>query len=165
MDKMIKNEYKNAFSKVHPSDEAIERIMDMTNTKQAKSIKRVLIMAMVIISILCSFGVMANAATDGAVTDAISEVADVISKKVHVLVNGKEVEQKVIISEETDENGNTVYYGEVDITSPDGDTDSYIEFEFEGDIENGDIYLGAGNIDIIINDSIEACVPTTVEAN
>lgn len=160
---MNKTEYKEAFSKVHPSDETVERIMDMTNRKKNKSFKRVLITALVIISLVCSVGVIANAATDGAVSEAVSEAVENISNKVIVLINGEKTEQEIILEEGVGEDGEPYYKGEISVTSPDGDEEAYLGFEMDGD-DSVAIYSSGENIDAILSDSFELYIPTTVEA-
>lgn len=159
---MNKTEYKEAFSKVQPSDETLERIMNMTNRKKNKSFKRVLITALVIISLVCSIGVIANAATDGAVSEVVSEVVENVSKKVIVLINSKETEQEIILEEGVGEDGEPYYKGEISVTSPDGDEKAYLEFEMNDD--GAEIFSSGENIDAILSNSFELYIPTTVAA-
>lgn len=86
--------YKSVMSSVQPSEDVIERIMDMTNAKKKFRPKRGLVAVLVIVAILAFGGITANAATDGA-------VAEYISDTVKVLVNGKETASTVT----TNENG------------------------------------------------------------
>ncbi len=166
---MNRTDYKSAFSQIRPSDSSIERIMEMTNKKHHTNVKRLAVCIAVVALILCTLGVVANAATDGAVTEAIAETASQVveaaqtfSKKIHVFVNGERVEAEVKVEEHTGDDGNPYYSGEVYVTSPDADEYSRIEFDF--DDSEGDIGFGEGKIDIIINDSEEAYIPTTVVA-
>lgn len=85
---MNKTKYKEVFSKVHPSDETIERIFEMTNQKYNKSIKTLAI-AMVLIAVLCSFGIVAYASTDGEIKETISNAVETVKKEITVLVNGE----------------------------------------------------------------------------
>lgn len=159
---MNKTEYKEAFSKVHPSDEAVERIMDMTNRKKNKSLKRMLITALVIISLICSVGVIANAATDGAISEAVSEVVENVSKKVIVLINGEKTEQEITLVEGVGKDGEPHYKGEISVTSPEGETESVIEFELDG--SGTAIGIGgsaAEDIDAVIADEFKLFIPTT----
>ena len=159
---MNKTEYKEAFSKIQPSDEVEERIINMTtNRKKAISFKRVLITALVVISLICCAGVFANAATDGAVGEAISQAA----QKVIVFINGEKTEQELVFEEGVGKDGEPYYKGEVQIKAPDGEEDAKIEFEI--DYEGVEIGIGgtsAEDIDAIIADSFELYIPTTVEA-
>lgn len=85
---MNKTKYKESFSKVHPSDETIERIFEMTNQKYNKSIKTLAI-AMALIAVLCSFGIVAYASTDGEIKETISNAVETVKKEITVLVNGE----------------------------------------------------------------------------
>lgn len=85
---MNKTKYKEAFSKVHPSDETIERIFDMTNKKNYKSI-RTLAIVMALIAVLCSFGIVAYASTGGEIKETISNAVETVKKEITVLVNGE----------------------------------------------------------------------------
>lgn len=159
---MNKNKYKEAFSKIQPSDNVEERIVNMTtNRKNFISFKRVLITALVVVSLLCSVGVFANAATDGAVGEAISQVAE----KVIVFINGEKTEQELVLEEGVGKDGKPYYTGEVLITAPDGEKTARVEFEM--DYEGVEIGIGgaaAEDIDSIIADSFELYIPTTAEA-
>lgn len=85
---MNKTKYKESFSKVHPSNETIERIFEMTNQKYNKSIKTLAI-AMALIAVLCSFGIVAYASTDGEIKETISNAVETVKKEITVLVNGE----------------------------------------------------------------------------
>ncbi len=91
---MSKKQYKEVFSNIHPSDESIERIMSMTNKKHICALPKAMIILAIIISLFCSVGLVANAATDGAVAETISDAAKEASRKITVLVNGKEEDEK-----------------------------------------------------------------------
>lgn len=166
---MNRTDYKSAFSQIRPSDSSIERIMEMTNKKHHTNVKRLVACIAAVALIICTLGVVANAATDGAVTEAIAETASQVveaaqtfSKKIHVFVNGERIEAEVKVEEHTGNDGETYYSGEVYVTDPnDGE---YTRLEFEFDDSEGDIGFGAGKIDVIINDSLEAAIPTTVAA-
>ncbi|MBQ7101864.1 MAG: hypothetical protein IJN81_09530 [Clostridia bacterium] len=141
----------------------------MTNKKHHTNVKRLVACLAAAALIICTLGVVANAATDGAVTEAIAETAsqvveaaETFSRKIHVFVNGEKVEAEVKVEEHTGEDGEAYYSGEVYVTSPDGDEYNRVEFDFDN--SEGDIGYGVGEIDIIINDSIEAAIPTTVAA-
>lgn len=158
---MNKSEYKQVFSKIQPSDNFEERILNMTNRKKFVSFKRVLITALVVISLLCSVGVFANAATDGAVGEAISQVAE----KVIVFINGEKTEQELVFEEGVGKDGEPYYKGEVLIKDPEGKEDGKIEFEM--DYEGFEIGIGgatAEDIDAVIAENFEVHIPTTVEA-
>lgn len=117
---MSKKQYTETFSKLHPSDESIERIMSMTDKKYVSGVRKTLIIAAVVISILCSVGLAANAATDGAVADSVSEAFETVSKKITVMVNGEEKEADVTVTKKTGPAGEEVYEAEAKInTDPD----------------------------------------------
>lgn len=173
---MNRTDYKSAFSQIRPSDNSLERIMEMTDKKQKTTAKRFVSCMAAIAVILCTLGVVANAATDGAVTEAISNVAETFSKKVHVFVNGESVDVDVNVEEHTGEDGSTYFVGEISVTEPNGDHYSKIEFEIDGSDTDGDIHFGtviindksenseAAEVDLILNDSDDEYVPTTVAA-
>lgn len=163
---MNKKEYREVFSKIQPSDEAEERIMNMTtNRKNFSGCKRVLVTALVVISLLCSVGVFANAATDGAVGEAISEAAQAAVQKVIVFINGEKTQQEIILQESVGEDGETHYKGEISITVPDGEEEAWVEFE----ADNEGVAIGmageiVGDISTVLADEFELYIPTTVQA-
>lgn len=124
---MNKTKYKEVFSKVHPSDETIERIFDMTNKKNYKSI-RTLAIVMALIAVLCSFGIVAYASTDGEIKETISNAVETVKKEITVLVNG-ETATAVL----TSSNDDTATYRVEDI-----DEGLYIEVKMalENSLEN-----------------------------
>ena len=67
---MNKERYKQAFSNIHPSNEAIERIFDMTQKKTKRIKFKVLLTAAIVIALSVCAVFSANAATDGAVFEA-----------------------------------------------------------------------------------------------
>ncbi len=166
---MNKTNYKNTFSHIHPSNETVERILDMTNKKQTISFKKAFAVVLVIALIICSVGIMADATTDGAVSEKISEVADNVSKKIRVLVNGKEADNFEIVTEK-DEDGRTHYKANIDLpegyASVEGILTDVIEFELESSGSDGDDYVFSGEgYDVVIPGGAEAYEPTTVAAS
>lgn len=173
---MNRTDYKSAFSQIRPSDSSIERIMEMTNKKHRTNVKRLVACIAAVALIICTLGVIANAATDGAVSEVISDAAEKLTKKIHVFVNGDAVDFDVNVEEQTGEDGETYYVGEITVTEPNGDHYSKIEFEIDGSDTDGDIGFGtviindksessqAAEIDVILNNSIEAHIPTTAAA-
>ncbi len=119
---MNKTKYKEVFSKVHPSDETIERIFDMTN-KKYKSI-RTLAIIMALIAVLCSFGIVAYASTDGEIKETISNAVETVKKEITVLVNGESA-----IAVLTGSNDDTATYRVEDI-------DEGVRVEIEMALEN-----------------------------
>lgn len=158
---MNKKEYKEVFSKIQPSDIVEERILCMTNKKIFISCKRMLITALAVVSFICSLGIFANAATDGAVSEAISQVAE----KVIVLINGKETEQELVLEEGVGKDGEPYYKGEVLITNPDGNAEAAVEFEIDSEgAAIGWAGESVGDIEAILSDGFELHIPTTAEA-
>lgn len=124
---MNKTKYKEVFSKVHPSDETIERIFDMTNKKIYKSIKKLAIV-MALITVLCTFGIVAYASTDGEIKETISNAVETVKKEITVLVNGESA-----IAVLTGSNDDTATYRVEDI-----DEGLYVELEMalENSLDN-----------------------------
>lgn len=146
---MSKKQYIEAFSNIHPSDESIERIMNMTNKKCISGFRKALVIIAVVVTIFCSIGLVANAATDGAVAETISEVAESVSKKITVIVNGKE--SKVDLIEETNADGETCYIAEI---KSDGDTKG--DFIIKS-TDDKDVY----KIDYVLEEGIKKAIATT----
>lgn len=111
--------YIDVMSGIQPSKDVIERIMDMTNQKKKFRPRKSLIAVLVVIAMLAFGGITANAATDGA-------VAEYISNTVKVLVNGKETDSTVT----TDENGGK--HIEIDGKVQDGANEIVIKDEENG---------------------------------
>ena len=106
---MNRENYIAAFSKVYPSDECIERIMNMTNEKKKKIFYKPLIAVAVIISLLLIGGIMANAATDGKVAESAKTVFDrITSFPVKVTEDGKVVEENEYVTEIYEKDGKTI---------------------------------------------------------
>ncbi len=120
---MSKKQYIDIFSNIHPSDESIERIMRMTNKKHFIDFRKTFVVLVAAISVLSSIGLVANAATDGAVAETVSKVFESVSNKVIVLINGKESEAEIKISEEVNSNGEKYYMVEIADNIPDDNTD------------------------------------------
>lgn len=149
---MSKKQYIEAFSNIHPSDESIERIMSMTDKKHVVSFRKTLLVLAAIITVLFSLGLVANAATDGAFAESVSEVIEASSNKINVLVNGKKTEAEINVTEKTDSNGETSYVAEVHVETP----DSYagFEYEFQSD-DDTDVNQTAPSVEIEIKDSLD----------
>lgn len=135
---MSKKQYKEAFSNIHPSDESIERIMSMTNKKHIYAFPKAMIILAIIISLFCSVGLVANAATDGAVAETISEAAKEVSRKISASVNGKEEAEKEFSRKITVSVNGEETEGEVivtPVTAPDGEE----LYEIRVEHDSGDI--------------------------
>lgn len=104
-----KEKYISSFSGVEPSDEIKERILNMASTKKRCSFKALAVAFAVLITVAAAM-LTANAATDGALGEKISEATKEITKKVGVMFNGEEIEVTVKQTEVTDENGNLNVY-------------------------------------------------------
>lgn len=102
-----KEMYIEVMSNIQPSEDVIERIMDMTNQKKKIMPRKSLVTVLIVVALLAFGGITANAATDG-------EVANYISNTVQVLINGKEANSTI----SKDDNGND-------------------HIKIDGDIQNG----------------------------
>ena len=136
---MSKKQYTDTFSNIHPSDETIERIMSMTNKKHFTGFSKTLVALVAVISILCSIGLVANAATDGAVAETVSEVFEAVSNKVTILINGKETEAEIDVSEKTNSDGEKYYEAEIKVDIPDAYAVVECELQLDGDTVMEDI--------------------------
>lgn len=136
---MSKKQYTDTFSNIHPSDETIERIMSMTNKKIFTGFSKTLVALVAVISILCSIGLVANAATDGAVAETVSEVFEAVSNKVTILINGKETEAEIDVSEKTNSDGEKYYEAEIKVDIPDAYAEVECELQLDGDTVMEDI--------------------------
>ena len=136
---MSKKQYTDTFSNIHPSYETIERIMSMTNKKHFTGFSKTLVALVAVISILCSIGLVANAATDGAVAETVSEVFEAVSNKVTILINGKETEAEIDVSEKTNSDGEKYYEAEIKVDIPDAYIEAKCELQLDGDTVMEDI--------------------------
>lgn len=151
---MSKKQYKEAFSNIHPSDESIERIMSMTSKKHICAFPKAMIILAIIISLFCSVGLVANAATDGAVAETISDVAKEASRKVTVLVNGKEESEKefsrkIKVSVNGKEEEGEVFV--TPVTAPDGEE----VYEVRVEHDSGDITCIEDYYTAVLNAAVE----------
>lgn len=133
--------YKEAMSGIRPSPLVIERILDMTETKKKYMPKKGLVAVLVIISLFIIGCVTANAATDGA-------VAEYISNSVRVFINGKEIDADIIKAE----NGENKIVLKESIPVPDGDAEVVIveRDEMENDVWI-DIQSDENGVEIVKN--------------
>lgn len=164
---MNKKLYKDTFSQIRPSDETVERILTMTERKKYIVLRKALAIILVVTLAICTVGIIADATADGEVSEKISEVAENVSKKLRVFINGKETDNFEFITE-TDENGETHYKASIDLPDEryfsvegiDEALTDIIEFSIEASgSEDGD-YVN----EVIISDSEETYVPTTATA-
>ncbi len=104
-----KKKYISSFSGVEPSDEIKERILNMASTKKRCSFKAFAVVVAVLIMVTAAL-FTANAATDGAIGEKISEVSKEITEKISIMFNGEEIEVTVKQTVVTDENGDSNIY-------------------------------------------------------
>lgn len=120
---MNKEKYKQVWSQIYPSDEAVERILDMTKNKKKRfKFKGIIIAAAVIAALFCGT-LTANAATDGA-----------LFAGVHMILNGEKVNIVDYVKNYesyTDENGNEIVSFEVEL--PEDEENSSASIVIEGD--------------------------------
>lgn len=117
---MNKDYYKKAFSAVRPSENAVERIYDMTQKKHVKLWKKSVLAVAIVLAVLLCGSVTANAATKGALFEGM-----------RLIVNGEDVDLKDYI----------VHYDSY--TDEDGAEVEEYEFSLPEDEE-----VGAGSVEI-----------------
>lgn len=111
---MNKQFYKQTFSGIYPSDEAIERIFDMTEKKTKRIRFKAMIVVAAIIAIFTCATLTANAVTDGALFSGMK-----------MILNGEEVDIAQYIKDYqsyTDENGVEIEKFEVVVPDEDGNS-------------------------------------------
>lgn len=135
---MNRDRYKSAFYSVSPSEQVTERIMSMTN--KVKNTKRILVTVLAVIGLLVGCLISVNAATDGVVTDTLTQTAEKISSEIKIFVNGKQISSDNV-KESVDENGNVITSGNIEVPEADGST-SIAGFKIEGNgvIEDEAVY-------------------------
>ena len=104
-----KEKYISSFSGVEPSDEIKERILNMASTKKRYSFKA-LAVVLATLMLIATAMLTANAATDGAIGEKISEVSKEITEKISVMFNGEEIEVTVKQKVVTDETGDSAIF-------------------------------------------------------
>lgn len=111
---MNKKYYTDTFSKLHPSDETVERIFDMAEKKKVKFCRKTVLAIIVVLSIFVATCICANAATDGKLKE---EVKNIINSKTETEIK---LDYDYVAKREThiDENGNKIK--KLDIYAPDG---------------------------------------------
>ena len=150
---MSKKQYIAAFSDLHPADETLERIAYMKEKKQSIGLRKTVIVVAVALSILFALGAVAYAATDGEIANTVVETFDLIAGKAYVFVNGKKTEAELNISEQVNEDGETVYHVEMGV--PLSDTDSAIKVEYVGDVADINAF------DLYIQEPVESTMEST----
>ncbi len=123
----MNNKYKTAFKHVTPDKKCIERIFDMTEKKKMKF--RPLLITAVIIALLVSCILSANAITDGAVFE-----------KIIVFINGNEKNQEDVSYN---------YHTEI---NDKGETEKHYKFEITGENgEKGELEFKMNKNGVVIN--------------
>lgn len=148
--------YIDVMSGIQPSENVIERIMDMTDSKRKFKPKKGLIAVLVVIAILAFGGITANAATDGAVAEYISNTLTAL------VTTGENGEKLVTIDGEVqdgageivlkDENGTTEGVLHYDIQSDDDTVKAFVTTDENGEkcaVIVGDMQDGAGEMVVI----------------
>ena len=131
---MSKKQYVATFSDLHPADEVLERIMTMKERKLEFAWKKTLVIVAVAISVLFALGAVAYAATDGEIANTVVETFDLVAGKVLIFVNGEQRTAELDIAEQTNEDGETVFYVEAGV--PLSDTDAEIRIEYIGEVDD-----------------------------
>lgn len=139
---MNRNDYKNTFSKIHPSAGTVERIFDMTEQKQIKFCHKGIIAVIVIISIFLATCICANAATDGALANGVKTLlsGQASDTYVEIPLTAKLVEKETYI----DENGNKVGKFVFEATGEFNTEEAYnfdISESLSSDFDNFDIII------------------------
>lgn len=121
---MNKENYKRAFSEVRPSEETIERILNMPD-KKSKSFKiRPLIAAAVTVSLIAGAMLTAHAAvgsSDGLKTIAQGSPYETLENVVEMIINGENIDASdygINVKEYVDDKGNALKQFDIDL--PDG---------------------------------------------
>lgn len=147
--------YIDVMSGIQPSENVIERIMDMTDSKRKFKPKKGLIAVLVVIAILAFGGITANAATDGAVAEYISNTLTAL------VTTGENGEKLVTIDGEVqgageivlkDENGTTEGVLHYDIQSDDDTVKAFVTTDENGEkcaVIVGDMQDGAGEMVVV----------------
>lgn len=109
---MNKKYYTDTFSKLHPSDETVERIFNMAEKKKVRICRKTVLAIIAVLCIFVATCICANAATDGKLKE---EVKNIINSKTET-----KLDYDYVAKREThiDENGNKVV--KTDIEAPDG---------------------------------------------
>ena len=144
---MNKERYKQAFSNIHPSDEAIERIFDMTQKKTKRIKFKVLLTAAIVIALSVCAVFSANAATDGAVFEAAK-----------LIINGENVNIVDYIKAYKSYTYNGVDYEEYEFEIPDGEGEEGALIHIVGEAPLPELGVDA-NLDS--GDIVIEAVPTT----
>lgn len=155
-----KYKYKETFSQIHPSEQTVERILDMTENKHKSVCRTALIAVAVIVSLIVIGGVVAGAKADNGVVNSV----------INWIENEKETAAKVLKDTSyTNQKGETVREVEVELDdgtktgfkrteSGDGESQSYMVCATEngyqtiGIDEAGNVVIGdyQGDTDVTV---------------
>lgn len=114
--------YIDVMSGIQPSENVIERIMDMTNQKNKFRPRKSLIAVLVVIAMLAFGGITANAATDGAVAEYISNTLTAF------VTTGENGEKLVTIDGELQDGA-----GEIVLIDENGTTEGVLHYDIQSD--------------------------------
>lgn len=106
---MNKNYYKDTFSKLHPSDETVERIFDMAEKKKVRICRKTVLAIIAVLCIFVATCICANAATDGKLKEEVKNIINsktetetkldydyVAKREAHIDENGNKVVKTVV---------------------------------------------------------------------
>lgn len=150
--------YKDVMSFIQPSENVIERLNDMTETKTKFRPTKSFIAVLVILATLIFAGITANAATDGA-------VAEYINNTVKVLVNGKEADADITIGKNGEkcvriDSGFKDGTNEIVIENEENGTEDIIHYDVQFE-DDGVAFSSDGYVVVKVNNFQE---PTTSES-
>lgn len=132
--------YIDVISRIQPSEDVIERIMDMTNQKNKFRPRKSLIAVLVVIAMLAFGGITANAATDGAVAEYISNTVKAF------VTTGENGEKLVKIDGEIQDGA-----GEIVLIDENGTTEGVLHYDIQSDDDgvewssDSDVNISADN--------------------
>ncbi|MBQ8575633.1 MAG: hypothetical protein IJ447_06295 [Clostridia bacterium] len=126
---MNKKKYKDTFSQIHPSEETVERILDMTENKHKSVCKTALLAIAVIISLLVIGGVVAGAKSDNGFLNSVKDLIET-----EKTASAKVLEDKSY----TNQKGETVR--EVEVVLDDGTKTGFKSVSKGEAIEGSEVY-------------------------
>lgn len=147
--------YIDVMSGIQPSENVIERIMDMTNQKKKFRPRKGLVAVLIIIATITVGGITANAATDGAVAKYIRNTVKALvttgeNGEKLVTIDGKVQGAGEIVLK--DENGTTEGVLHYDLQSDDDTVKAFVTTDENGEkcaVIVGDMQDGAGEMVVI----------------
>lgn len=118
---MNRKKYKDTFSQIHPSEQTVERILDMTENKHKSVCRTALIAVAVIVSLLVIGGVVAGAKADNGFLNSVKDLIEpekttsekVLEDKSYINQKGETVrEVEVVLADGTKTGFKSVSSGE-----------------------------------------------------